>query len=73
MVVNDHPKVIVLYRLTSWGAGICRSGAEILVEESRDLRAADLSGCRDLNPGPLAPKASALPTALHPEKLYHIT
>ena len=24
------------------------------------------SGCRDLNPGPLAPKASALPPALHP-------
>ena len=38
------------------------TGTRVTVYPTRCTR----SGCRDLNPGPLAPKASALPAALHP-------
>ena len=40
-----------------------------LLEETRNLFYRKKSGCRDLNPGPLAPKASALPSALHPDEV----
>ena len=43
-------------------------GASVIPPSSLGCLPLSWSGCRDLNPGPLAPKASALPTALHPDE-----